>query len=194
MVARLFIVQIRRCPSILASSRIVESRPQSLYNLLRESTVLFPASSLFKAQQGEPGTSFHLQFLRLSNGTEPPIAYQTKLADMAPEIDASRDKDLFQWLDFNKLIATARQKIWFDINNELLACDGGTEQKPRRFLIRDDSSFRSIMETWYMDHPDSMIVEVLIIEQPGSMSYRGGRDARSAVKFDEDDNDELESE
>lgn len=110
-----------------------ESEPIVVQPTKRENSVI-PSFVPVQGSAGEPGTSLHLQFLRLSNGTEPPIAYQTKLADMAPEIDASRDKDLFQWLDFKKLIATARQKIWFVDENELLACDGCTEQKPRDFL------------------------------------------------------------
>ena len=139
-----------------------------------------------------PATSLHLRLTRRLGSVHPKLCHQKRLVAYASQSYASTNKDLFESLDFGKLDTAAQLYLGFNVNDELFAIDYGAEHKPEWLFIQDNESFQSTLKTWHMQHPKTMIVEVLLFDRPGFIPYRTMKDLENAATGKKDD-DELDS-
>ena len=135
-------------------------------------------------------TSLHIRLTRRIGGIFGALSYQTQLESLSRSFNATTAaQKLFDRLDFEKLDMAAKLHLGFNVEDELLAIDYGTKQEPEWLFITDDASLRSTFKTWHMQHPKTVIVEVLLFDRPGFIPYRTAQ----ALKESDESDDELDS-
>ena len=144
------------------------------------------------ADEPVPATSLHLRLTRRLGSVHPTLCHQKKLVALTTSSNDSSAGDLFERLDFDKLDTAAKLYLGFNVSDELLAIDYGTEDKQEWLFIQDDESFQSTLKTWHLQHPKTMIVEVLLFDRPGFIPHRLKQDLESFPAKNQGD-DELDS-
>jgi hypothetical protein len=61
-------------------------------------------------------------------------------------------------------------------------------------FIQDDASLRSTIQTWQIQRPKNMIVEVLVVDRPGFIPYRSKADLEKEEETTEDSEADEEEE
>ena len=148
---------------------------------------------LAEESESIPAMSLHTRLTRRIGGIFGALSYQTQLESLSRSFHATTARQkLLDRLDFEKLDMAAKLHLGFNVEDELLAIDYGTKEKPEWLFITDNASLRSTIKTWHMQHPKTMVLEVLLFDRPGFIPYRTAQDLKGAKNGEHSDN-ELDS-